>query len=154
MGESMLTIGQLAKRAGIGTKTLRYYEDVGLLPRASRSDSGYRLYTEVDVRRADLVRRAKALGMDLAEIRELVEFASTGNCGTFKGKLLDSVRRKQTEVDRRIADLDGLRGDLRSLERHLVATESEQDADHTMLECSPQTCTCLVAAPTGNRDGR
>lgn len=148
MGETRLTIGELAKRVDIGAKTLRYYEDVGLLPAPPRSVGGYRLYSEVDVRRAGLVRRAKALGMGLAEIRELVEFASTGTCGAFQGKLLDLVCQKQADVDHRIADLQRLKEDLRGLELHLVGAGRGHDADHSMLECSPDTCTCLGASST------
>ena len=81
--ESRLTIGKLSELAGVPPKTIRYYEESGVLPPSSRSDAGYRLYTEIDVRRVELVRRARALDMGLAEVRELVEWASTGSCNDF-----------------------------------------------------------------------
>lgn len=58
-----LTIGQLSNLAGLPTKTIRYYEDLAVLPPPDRSDSGYRLYSDIDVRRVELVRRARTLDM-------------------------------------------------------------------------------------------
>jgi MerR family copper efflux transcriptional regulator len=68
-----LTIGQLSKLTGVPTKSIRYYEEVGILPPPQRSESRYRLYSETDVRRLELVRRARLLDMSLSEVRELVE---------------------------------------------------------------------------------
>ena len=53
------------------------------------------------------------------------------------------VRRKLEEVDKRIADLESLKQDLQRLEAHFLASVKEVKADHTVLECSPETCTCL-----------
>ena len=64
--ERKFTIGQLAELAGVPRKTIRYYEEVGVLPPPRRSDAGYRLYSDIDVRRMELVRRARALDMALA----------------------------------------------------------------------------------------
>ncbi len=57
--ERRLTIGQLSELAGVPRKTIRYYEEVGVLPPPGRSDARYRLYTNIDVRRVELVRRAR-----------------------------------------------------------------------------------------------
>jgi len=54
---STLTIGQVAKATGINAKTIRYYEEAGVAPPPQRSQSGYRMYSETDVRRFDLIRR-------------------------------------------------------------------------------------------------
>ena len=78
------SIGQLAKVVGVTPKTIRYYESVGVLPPPSRNDARYRMYSEIDVRRLELVRRARALDMGLPEIRELVFCASTGSCNDFQ----------------------------------------------------------------------
>lgn len=139
------TIGELAKLTDVPPKTIRYYEDEGILPAPRRSESRYRLYTDVDVRRLELVRRARLLDMSLAEARELVEWASTEKCEDFQGRFLEVVRRKLQEVDRRIADLSHLKEDLQRLEAHFIANGKEVSADHTVLECSPETCTCLGA---------
>ena len=143
--ERKLTIGQLSELAGVPRKTIRYYEEVGVLPRPSRSDGRYRLYSDIDVRRVELVRRARALDMGLTEVRELVEWASTGSCDDFQERFQEVLRRKLREVDQRIADLEHLKDDLQSLGAHFAASQKEASAGHTMLQCSPETCTCLGA---------
>ncbi|MCI0879251.1 MAG: MerR family transcriptional regulator, partial [Chloroflexi bacterium] len=72
--ERKFTIGRLAELAGVPAKTIRYYEQAGVLPPPGRSDARYRLYSDIDVRRVELVRRARALDMGLAEVRDLVEW--------------------------------------------------------------------------------
>ena len=146
--ERKLTIGQLAELAGVPPKTIRYYEEVGVLPQPSRNDARYRLYSDIDVRRVELVRRARALDMGLAEVRELVEWASTGSCNDFQERFGEMLHRKLEDVDQRIADLEHLKQDLQRLGAHFAASQKEADADHTVLECSPETCTCL-----GNKSG-
>ncbi len=143
--ERKLTIGQLAELASVSRKTIRYYEEVGVLPPPGRSDARYRLYSDIDVRRVELVRRARALDMGLPEVRELVECASTGSCNDFQEHFGEVLRRKLEEVDQRIADLEHLKQDLQRLGAHFAVSQKEANADHTVLECSPETCTCLGA---------
>jgi len=139
-----LTIGQLAELTGVPPKTIRYYEEVRILPPPERNESRYRLYSETDVRRLQLVRRARVLDMGLPEVRELVTWASSGTCNDFQDHFSEVVHRKLEEVDRRIADLQGLKDDLAHLEAHLaVNPQPDTHAEHTMLACSPETCTCL-----------
>lgn len=69
-----MKIGELAHRAEVGIDTVRYYERQGLLPAPERLASGYRRYDQSDVARLRFVRRAKALGFTLIEIRELLAY--------------------------------------------------------------------------------
>jgi len=141
--ERKFTIGQLAELAGVPRKAIRYYEEVGVLPPPERSDARYRLYSDIDVRRVELVRRARALDMGLAEVRELVEWASTGSCNDFQDRYQEALHRKLEGVEQRIADLEHLKQDLQRLEAHFAVSQKEAGADHTVLECSPETCACL-----------
>ena len=93
------------------------------------------------VRTLELVRRARALDMGLPEVKELVHWASTGTCDDLR--LHEVLHRKLEEVDQRIAALEHLRQDLQRLEAHLTTSQKEAIADHTVLECSPETCNCL-----------
>lgn len=69
-----LQIGEVAERTGVTQRTLRFYEEKGLLRPPSRMDGGFRLYSEEDVRRVEEIRRMQSLlGMSLAEIKEMVE---------------------------------------------------------------------------------
>ncbi len=141
--DGRFTIGKLAQATGVGAKTIRCYQQIGLLPPPEPSESGYRLYSERDSLRLGLIRRARQLDMSLAEVRELVERASRGRCEDFQGRFLAMIRGKLDDVAGRIADLERLRLDLRHLEADLTDASSELNSDCTMLDCSPETCACL-----------
>ncbi len=121
-------------------------EEVGILPPPERSESRYRLYSETDVRRLELIRRARALDMTLPEVGELLEWASSGTCNDFQGRFLEVVRRKLEEVAQRIADLEHLKQDLQRLESHFIEAEKQVQIDHRVMDCSPETGTCLGGA--------
>jgi DNA-binding transcriptional MerR regulator len=105
------TIGNLARAAGVGVETVRYYERRGLLERPVRRDSGYREYSDGDVTRLQFIRRAKTLGFTLAEIRELLPSADTG-CVS---EVLTAARAKLAQVDAGIAEQETLRARLTRL---------------------------------------
>ncbi len=69
---SPIKSGDLAKRANVNTETLRYYEREGLLPEPERTESGYRLYADEDVKRVQFIKRAQELGFSLKEVKELL----------------------------------------------------------------------------------
>lgn len=68
-------IGAVAERTGLSLRTLRHYDEVGLVPPSARTDGGFRLYTESDVERLLLVRRMKPLGFTLEEMTDLLDVA-------------------------------------------------------------------------------
>ena len=108
-------IGELGRRTGVNTKTIRYYEGVGLLPPAARTPSGYRQYGEEDVDRLEFIRNAKALGVALEEIKEVLAFRDRGvSPCPYVVKLLEA---KVTEIQGRIRGLRMLAADLRRLQR-------------------------------------
>jgi DNA-binding transcriptional MerR regulator len=72
-----LSIGELARRSGLPVKTIRYYSDVGVLPPAARTRSGYRRYGAADLARLDLVRTLRELGVALATIRRVLDRQAT-----------------------------------------------------------------------------
>ncbi len=112
-------IGELARRAGTSARTLRFYEQAGLLPPPLRTPSGYRDYDDTAVARLAFVRAAQAAGLTLAEIREVVAVreAQGPPCAHVVG-LLD---RHADELDARIAELEATRAQVRRL-RERVAT--------------------------------
>ncbi len=121
--ESM-TIGQVAKAAGVGVETIRYYERKGLLPEPPRRPSGYRQYPSTAVRRLTFIRRAKDLGFSLREIRELLDLRVQPEeaCGAVR----ESAEAKIAEVEARIADLLSLKRALRGL---VEACQAERATD-------------------------
>ena len=108
-----LRIGELADRVGVNPKTIRYYEDIRLIPEPARRSSGYRVYGAVDVNRLVFIRRAQRLGLSLHEIREVLAVREEG--GRPCDFVLGAVRRHAAEVDGRIAELTQLRRELSEL---------------------------------------
>jgi MerR family transcriptional regulator, copper efflux regulator len=102
-----MKIGELARHAGVGIDTVRYYEREGLLPPARRLASGYRIYAAQDMQRIRFVRRAKALGFTLPEIRDLLSLS--GHAGGDMAELKARARRKLTDIDARIDELQRIR---------------------------------------------
>ncbi|HEX6597234.1 MAG TPA: MerR family transcriptional regulator [Acidimicrobiales bacterium] len=124
MDEGM-TIGTLARAAGVSVETVRYYERRELLEQPERGD-GYRRYSEADVERLKFVRRAKELGFTLAEIKDLLVSAE---CRSASG-ILAAARVKLGEVEERIVALGSLRDRLDGL----VRTCERDDEDCVGLE--------------------
>jgi DNA-binding transcriptional MerR regulator len=108
-----MKISDLAEQTGVPTKTIRYYEDVGLLPMATRQPNGYREYREVDVDRLRLVAGARRLDFSLAEISEIIDLRDRqiAPCGV----LLDLLNQKAEEISQRISELQRVQKDLESL---------------------------------------
>jgi MerR family transcriptional regulator, copper efflux regulator len=67
-----LNIGELAKSSGINAKLIRHYESIGLIPKARRTESGYRVYSDTDVQFLRFVKRARGLGFSMDEIKKLI----------------------------------------------------------------------------------
>jgi DNA-binding transcriptional MerR regulator len=120
----VLTIGRLGSLAGLEPKTLRYYDRVGLVRPAGRTAAGYRLYDEDTVNRLHFIRRAKALGMALADIRRILAVRDEGAapCQHVIALVTDNL----TKVEGQIAHLERLRGDLRRFRRLLKQEVSSE----------------------------
>jgi DNA-binding transcriptional MerR regulator len=118
-----LKIGEVSKETGLSVKAIRFYEKIGLMPRPERSfGSGYRLYTEADVRRLRLLQRFKLLGLKLSEIKEIVaalKLKGKGcECSTIKPHLRRSVDQQLQEVERKIDELMHLRQELKKIQNN------------------------------------
>ncbi len=109
-----MKIGELADRIAITTKSIRFYESIGLMPDPVRTPSGYRDYTEGDVERLTFIKTAQRLGLSLDEIREIIAFRDRGQqpCAYVAGVL----RRQVADLDRRIGEMQALRDELTALE--------------------------------------
>lgn len=110
-----MRIGQLADRLGVNPKTIRYYEDIGLLESPARTSAGYRVYGEDHVELLTFVKAAQRLGLRLDEIRKILDFRERGErpCGYVR----DVLRREVAEINERIAELQRLRAELTALDR-------------------------------------
>ena len=106
----MLSIGTLARGTGTKVQTIRYYEQIGLLPQPGRSEGGQRRYTSADLDRLAFIRHARQLGFSLEAIRELLELAHHPRQPC---EHADAIARRQLrQVEKRIRRLEALRTEL------------------------------------------
>ena len=108
-----MRISQLAERAGVTAKALRYYERIGLLPEPARSPSGYRNYDWTVLGRLRFIRAAAAVGLSLGEIRQVAALRDRGAVPC--DHVYELLQRRAAEVDERIEELQRLRRDLKGL---------------------------------------
>jgi MerR family copper efflux transcriptional regulator len=108
-----LTIGTLARRAGVGVETVRFYERRGLVRRPSRPSAGYRAYPEEAVGRIRFIRNAQSVGFTLQEVKELLALRVTA--GTSCAAVRSRAAVKVADVARRAAELDRIRKALENL---------------------------------------
>ena len=108
MGQ-LLTIGELARAAGTTTKTIRYYERIGLLLPVDQGDNRYRYYDEAQIPQLRFIRRAQGLGLSLAEIGRLMSLAREVKCNELRAALDDLFARKIRDYELKIAALRTLR---------------------------------------------
>ena len=120
-----MKIGEIAKHARIGIETIRYYEKAGLLQEPQRRPSGYRQYDESTLVRLDYIRKAKALGFTLAEIRELLELSFTAQAGC--EHIHQRAEAKINDIAGRIRNLQSMRRSLTGILERCKKKNSAQD---------------------------
>jgi len=107
---SEMPIGAAARESGVKVPTIRYYEEIGLLPSPPRSEGNRRLYAEADVQRLAFIRHARELGFELDAIRALLELQDRPEQSC---EAADAIARARLrEVEQRIASLNALKGEL------------------------------------------
>jgi DNA-binding transcriptional MerR regulator len=121
-----MRIGELASIADVSTKTIRYYESLGLVAEPPRTPSGYREYEPADAERLQFIREAQATGLSLAEIQSVLELKAAGAASCHHTRQL--LHRHLDEIDEQIARLRATRIELLEL-----ATRA--------AELDPSTCT-------------
>lgn len=102
-----MTIGQVAREAGVGVETIRFYERVGLLEEPPRRQSGYRQYSPDAVKHIRFIKRAKELGFSLKEIKELLYLRvdTSTSCGAVKRR----AEAKISDIERKVQDLQRMK---------------------------------------------
>jgi DNA-binding transcriptional MerR regulator len=111
--EPLWSISEVRARAGVSARTLRYYEELGLLPGVRRRAGGRRVYGPDGVERLLFIQRLKALGLSLAEIKELnAVYGIGGSTRAMLGRLEELLARHRNEIDARIAELSTLREEI------------------------------------------
>ncbi len=107
-----MNIGDAAERSGLPAKTIRYYEDIGLL-KPDRAGNGYRDYSTADVHRLRFLQRARSLGFSVEECRQLLSLYGDTHRESADVKAIATA--KLDDIDRKITELEGLKKTLRQL---------------------------------------
>src|SRR3954469_21160106 len=101
-----MRIGELAEKAGVTPRTIRYYEGLGLLPRCDRAEGCFRYYDEGELARLQKIDALKALGLSLEEIREVISLYFVDPTGvTGKRRVLEILKAQLAETDEKLAAL-------------------------------------------------
>ncbi|RUM52056.1 MAG: heavy metal-responsive transcriptional regulator [Methylococcus sp.] len=147
MSERYLRIGQLANELGTTTKTLRFYEEIGLLDESTRSSSGYRLYDRKHVTNARLLIDLRRMGLNIDELKA---FSSATNGDSLRQRLLALMDRKIGEMDLSLSVLQGRRDDLAARQQALLLTPRGRPAD-CVCDALLTPCSCDLS-PSKNGD--
>ncbi|MCI2395700.1 helix-turn-helix domain-containing protein [Aliiroseovarius sediminis] len=135
----MLSIGIMAKRTGTKVQTIRYYEQIGLMPEPGRTEGGQRRYGGVELDRLAFIRHARELGFSLEAIRELLDLSDSPERSCAQ---VDAVAQRQLkEVEARIARLEALRIEL---QRMLSECNADRVADCRILQVLRDHEECLA----------
>ncbi|MEW1658684.1 heavy metal-responsive transcriptional regulator [Streptomyces sp. NPDC093707] len=130
-----MRIGDLAEASGLTAKTLRFYEQAGLLPAPPRTTGGYRDYPDHTVARLAFIRGAQGAGLSLAEIRSVLVLRDGGQAPCAHVTML--IDQRLGDIERRLAELTKTREELRGLARRAAATDPAGCAEDDI-------CTILV----------
>ncbi len=128
----MVRIGEAAQAAGMTSKALRFYEEHGLLPAAKRTANGYRDYTGEAINRLDFIRRGRAAGLALAQIREILILRDAGRAPCTHVR--DLLAGQLADLDAQIAELVALRTTV--AEYHAIAAAADPEACDAERICS------------------
>lgn len=148
VGETALRIGEVARLVGVPAKTLRYYEDIGLISPAGRTDSGYRIYGWRELEQIEFVRRAKTMGLTLEQIRGLVEVAEKGIPSGVLRRLDVLLEQKLEETERSLEELRAFRESLLDY-RERAAIAEERGTCRCAERGEGEFCGCVTATVEG-----
>jgi DNA-binding transcriptional MerR regulator len=136
----MLTIGALAKKTGTKVQTIRYYEQIDLMPEPGRTEGGQRRYSHAELDRLSFIRHARQLGFTLEAIRELLDLSDHPDRPCHDADAI--ARRQLRQVKLRLARLEALRIEL---ERMVLECGGGRTVDCRVLEVLRDHAECLTA---------
>ncbi|HZL98462.1 MAG TPA: MerR family transcriptional regulator [Terriglobales bacterium] len=118
--EGTYAIGEISRLVDLSQRTIRYYEEIGLLNSVRRIENGKRVYTDDDVRRLKFINRLKVLGLSLAEMVELEKiYRKQRNNREILPKLLQILDERAVQIDERVAQLVSLKKEIREYQQRL-----------------------------------
>jgi len=138
-----MRIGEVARRSGLSTATIRFYERRGVLPGPSRADNGYREYSGPDADRAATFARFRDLGIDAVEAGRLADQCASGQCDATWAELPPLLAAHRQSIAARIAELRELDARLATLQSVMTTTgQSDPSSPSIGKEIDVVTCDC------------
>ncbi len=111
------SIGEVSKITNIPTKTIRFYEENGVIERASREDNGYRYFTEKQIDEIKIVKNARDLGLPIVEIKKLIISCENGNCDLSRERIEESLGNYLVTLSERMRQMKNLKGRLTKIKK-------------------------------------
>ncbi|MEN3978460.1 Cu(I)-responsive transcriptional regulator [Acinetobacter sp. CWB-B33] len=123
-----MNIGQAAKQSGISAKMIRYYEDIGLLPASKRTDAGYRMYSEEDIKTLKFIQHSRELGFSTEQMKELMSLWK--NEGRQSAEVKQLTQKHIDALNKKIADLQAM---VSALQQSVDCCAGNQQAECEIL---------------------
>jgi DNA-binding transcriptional MerR regulator len=144
-----MKIGELARQSGVAATALRYYEKAGLLPASRRTSSGYRTYDRDVVSRLAFIRAAQAVGLSVAEIRDVIGIRDAGAAPCTH--VLQLIERHREEVQSRIRELQELERDLSRLTEYGAGVDPSECDAAGICQVIPSEAALVPRRPRNSR---
>ncbi|MBV9690152.1 MAG: MerR family transcriptional regulator [Ktedonobacteraceae bacterium] len=145
-----MSIGELSRLTGYNAKSIRYYEQIGILPHPTRAYNGDRRYSQTDVYRLNLLRRLRLLGISLAEAKLLLVATIDAPCDKVQNELLHLINARLVALDQQIAELHHLREQVAGYQQQLASGIVQKD--ELFMTCYDQSCLACSPAPSPPQD--
>jgi len=125
-----MMIRDVCEQTGLSARTVRYYEEQGLLPGVRRKAAGRRVYGPDELERLSFIQRLKQMGLTLAQIRDLnAVYAIAGSTGQMLGSLDELLSQRESELAERIEELAGLRGEIETYRQRIRQRSFDLDGE-------------------------
>ncbi len=125
MKEKHFLIGEIARQVGVNRKTIRYYEEINLLPKSERGENNYRVYSQDTVKRLSFIKKAQSLGFTLSEIKEVLTLRDRGF--TPCNHVQDLLRQRLIDIEQKLDELTIIKRELKKLKSEWAKMQTVQD---------------------------
>jgi MerR family copper efflux transcriptional regulator len=127
---STLTIGELAKQTGVPTKTIRFYESIGLIGEPERLDNGYRVYPKTRIEELTLIKNVRDLGLPIPQIKRLMLGCEDGDCSHSQEYIDKEITDYVEVLSKKIAEMSNLKKQLLTLKKNVDICSGDHESPY------------------------
>jgi MerR family copper efflux transcriptional regulator len=128
--QKRMTIGELSKTTGLTTKTIRFYESIGLIDKAERGENGYRVYTDNQIETLALIKNARDLGLPIPQIKKLMVGCQDGDCSHSQEYIDKEIADYLGVLEVKMKEMTHLRDQLQKLRKTLAICKGDHDSKY------------------------